>query len=86
MYQRLLTPSKAALLLAPSVGTASKCHQAGLLSLLGAGRIAVEQSANPFKQSALVLNLPEMPGRGPLPNHLVALEHALRGYDKGPPR
>ena len=56
MDRRLLTPAEAALLLAPSAGTASKCLQAGLLSLLGLGRVSIESPSSASKQSALLLN------------------------------
>lgn len=82
MDRRLLTPAEAVLLLAPGSGSASKCVQAGLLSLVGAERIAFEPSANPFKQSALLLNPPAMLDTVPLPQHLAALEQALAGYGK----
>ena len=65
------------LLLAPSTGTAYRCVQAGLLSLLGGERIAFEQSASPFKQSALLLTPRATLDPAPLPQHLVLLEQAL---------
>lgn len=83
MDRRLITPAEAALLLAPSSGTASKCLQAALLSLLSAGRIAIEQSSSMFKQSALLLNAAPPPTTPPLPSHLIALQEALQAYGKG---
>lgn len=83
MERRLITPAEAVLLLSPSNSTATKCMQAGLLSLLGAERITFEKSSSPFKQSALLIKQPAMPTTTPLPQHLVALEHALSGYGKG---
>jgi len=67
MDRRLLTPAEAALLLNPMSSTASKCLQAALLSLLSTGRITIEQSSSPFKQSALLL---KEKTTGPLPSHL----------------
>ena len=83
MNRRLITPAEAALLLAPKGSTATKCVQAGLLSLLGAERIAFEKSSNAFRQSALLINPPGTPGSSLLPMHLVALEQALIDYGKG---
>lgn len=83
MDRRLITPAEAALLLAPANSTATKCIQAGLLSLLGAERISFEKTSNPFKQSALLINAAPTPKTGPLPQHLVALEQALLAYGKG---
>lgn len=71
------------MLIAPATSTATKCIQAGLLSLLGAERIALEKKSSPFKQSALVLNSPAMSSTNSLPRHLVVLERALRDYGKG---
>lgn len=83
MKRRLLTPAEAGLLLAPGAATAAGCIQAGLLSLLDAGRIEFEPSSSPFKQSALRLS-PRSDGSGePLPSHLAALERALAEYGKG---
>jgi len=48
-----------------------------LLSLLGGERIAFEQSASPFKQSALLLTPRATLDPAPLPQHLVLLEQAL---------
>lgn len=83
MDRRLLTPAEAALLIAPAGGTASKCLQAGLLSLLGAGRIAVEPAPSVFKEPALLLASPPLSTATPLPRHLLALEQALIGYGRG---
>ena len=43
MDRRRITPAEAALLIAPTGRTATKCLQAGLLSLLAAGRIGFEK-------------------------------------------
>lgn len=83
MDRRLLTPAEAALLLAPTSGTASKCLQAGLLSLLSTGRIAIEEPSSPFKQSALILKGAASPPVGQLPSHLRAVEEALQANGKG---
>ena len=83
MVKRLLTPAEAALLLAPTGATAKKCIEAALLSLIDGGRIAVEQSSNPFKQSALLLTASTAVTAAPLPAHLAAVEQALTGYGKG---
>ena len=83
MERRLLTPAEAGLLLAPGTDVAGRCIQAGLLSLLAAGRIELELSSSPFRQSALRLR-PGSGGSGaPLPGHIEALERALAGYGKG---
>ncbi|MGZ8284148.1 MAG: hypothetical protein ACXW27_03255 [Allosphingosinicella sp.] len=83
MDRKLITPAEAVLLLAPATGTATKCIQAGLLSLLGAERIAFEKSSSLFKQSALLLNPPSRSTALPLPKHLVALERALVDHGEG---
>lgn len=83
MDRRLLTPAEAALLLAPASATATKCLQAGLLSLLGAGRISIEPSRSLFKPSALLLDRSGALTVTPLPSHLAALEQALLAYGKG---
>jgi hypothetical protein len=82
MDRKLLTPAEAALLLDPLNSTATACVQAGLLSLLGAGRITFERASSLFKQSAIQLN-PSAATAAPLPRHLVVLEQALLGYGKG---
>lgn len=84
MEKRLLTPAEAVLLLAPTSSSAGTCVQAALLSLLDAGRIAVEPASGPLKRPALVLTRPTAPPGAPLPAHLVAVEEALSGYGKGP--
>jgi hypothetical protein len=81
--KRLLTPAEAGLLLDPGTDVASRCIQAGLLSLLDAGRIEFEPSSNPFKQSALRLSSGSRASNPPLPGHLEALERALVDYGKG---
>jgi len=83
MNQKLITPAEATVLIAPATSTATRCIQAGLLSLLGAERIALEKKSSAFKQSALVLNPPTMPSTDSLPRHLVVLERALLDYGKG---
>ena len=83
MNRKLITPAEATVLVAPATSTATKCIQAGLLSLLGAERITLEKKSSPFKQSALVLNSPTMPSTDSLPRHLVVLERALLDYGKG---
>jgi hypothetical protein len=83
MDRRLLTPVEAGLLLAPAPGTAAKCLQAGLLSLLDAGRISIEPSTSVFKQTALLLDRSGALTATPLPGHLLALEQALLTYGKG---
>ena len=77
-----MTPAEAGLLLAPDTDVASRCVQAGLLSLLAAGRIQFELSSNPFKQSAVRLLARSGSPAMPLPSHLDALERALVDYDK----
>lgn len=77
-----LTPAEGVLLLVPRGTTASQCVQAGLLSLLGAERIRFETSANPFKQTALILDPPTAATPAPLPQHLAALEAALNASGK----
>jgi len=83
MDQRLLTPAEAALLLAPKSSSASKCLQAALLSLLSTGRIAIEQSNSPFKESAILLTKKASLTASPLPSHLKAVEEALIAYGGG---
>jgi hypothetical protein len=83
MHRKLITPAEATVLLAPATSTATRCIQAGLLSLLGAERIAFEKPSSALKQSALLLNPPMMPGTGSLPRHLAVLEQALLDYGKG---
>lgn len=84
MERRLITPAEAALLLEPSPGTATKCLQAGLLSLLDAGRIQLDPATSMWKQTALVMASPDSRGGEPLPAHIEALERALTDYGKGP--
>ena len=83
MDKRLLTPAEAVLLLAPSGATAKKCMQAGLLSLLDSGHIAIEQSRDRPKRSALLLTEPLVPAATRLPAHLSVLKQALASYGKG---
>lgn len=83
MDRRLLTPAEAALLLAPASSTASRCLQAGLLTLLSTGRIAIELASGPFKQSALLLRREAAPTATPMPSHLKALEQGLFACSKG---
>jgi hypothetical protein len=75
-----LSPAEAVFLLAPRAGTAAKCVEAGLLGLIGTGRIYVEESGSSKKPS---LWLQEMPGAADpaLPRHLVALEEVLVKYN-----
>lgn len=81
--KRLLTPAEAGLLLDPGTDVAGKCIQAGLLSLLDAGRIKFERSPGLFRQPALRLLSGSRGSLTPLPSHLQALEHALVAYGKG---
>ncbi len=83
MNRKLITPAEATVLIAPATSTATRCIQAGLLSLLGAERIGLEKKSSAFKQSALVLNPPTVPSTDSLPRHLVVLERALLDYGKG---
>jgi len=83
MDRKLITPAEATVLLAPATSTATKCIQAGLLSLLGAERIALEKKSSPFKQSALVLKLANDAEHGFPSRHLLVLEQALLDYGKG---
>ena len=83
MEQRLITPAEAALLLEPRGSTAAKCLQAGLLSLVDAGRLAFEASANPAKPVALVLIPTDPSQRDTLPAHIEALGRALIGNSRG---
>lgn len=83
MDRRLLTPAEATLLLSPANSTATRCIQAGLLSLLGAERISFEPTSSFLKESALLLNPSQRSEVGPLPQHLVALEQSLISYGKG---
>jgi hypothetical protein len=81
MTRNILTPAEAALLLSPRSETAVKCLEAGLLSLLSSGRIAVEASKSIFKEPALRLE-PTLASEQPaLPHHLAALEKALVDYN-----
>jgi hypothetical protein len=82
MDRKLLTPAEAALLLVPSSSTATACVQAGLLSLLGAGRINFERASSLFQQCSIHLNSSAATA-APLPRHLAVLEQALGGYGKG---
>lgn len=83
MDQMLLTPAEAVLLLAPKSGSAIKCLQAALLSLLSTGRIAIEQSSSPFKELAILLTKKAPPTETPNPSHLKAVEETLIAYDGG---
>lgn len=82
MERRLLTPPEAALLIAPRAQTATLCVQAGLLSLIGAGRIRIEKGARPSSSVLVLVATTDAPGRA-LPAHLGALEKALLEYGKG---
>lgn len=83
MEQRQLTPAEAGLLLAPGAGVATQCIQAGLLSLLAAGRIEFERSTGLFSPAALRLLSGSGGANERLPSHLAALEHVLIDYGKG---
>lgn len=81
MERRLLSPPEAALLISPGAQTAILCVQAGLLALVGAGRIQIEKGSRvsgPF----LVLNT-KAAGSVAIPDHLGALERTLLEYGKG---
>lgn len=81
MDRSLLTPAEAVLLLAPSGGSGAKCLQAGLLSLLGSGHIAIEPTRSAWRQHMLRV----LAGNGePLPRHLASLKAALAGYRTAP--
>jgi hypothetical protein len=82
MHRKLITPAEATVLLAPATSTSTRCIQAGLLSLLGAERIAFEKPSSALKQSALLLNSLGTPTDS-LPRHLAVLEQALLDYGKG---
>jgi hypothetical protein len=79
MTRNLLTPAQAALLLSPRPETAVKCLEAGLLSLLGLGRITIELLPGIFKEPALRLEPAPAPEQPALPEHLAAIEQALVG-------
>jgi hypothetical protein len=78
--RNVLSPAEAVFLLAPRAETAVKCLEAGLLALLGTGRIYVEESGS-FKEPSLCLE--EIPSAADpaLPRHLVALEEVLVKYN-----
>lgn len=80
--KRLLSPAEAGLLLDPGTNVASRCIQAGLLSLLDAGRIEFEPSTGLFGESALRVSSRSGSGAS-LPSHLAALERALLDQGKG---
>jgi hypothetical protein len=81
MTRNILTPVEAALLLSPRSETAVKCVEAGLLSLLGSGRISVEASNGIFKEPALRLEPTPGSEQPAPPHHLAALEKALVDYN-----
>lgn len=83
MERRLITPAEAALLLEPKTATAGKCIQAGLLSLLDAGRIRIDETTGLWKQTVLIALPPEAAASEPLPAHIEALEQALAAAGKG---
>lgn len=83
MDRRRITPAEAALLITPAGRTATKCLQAGLLSLLAAGRIGFEKPDGPSRPAALVLKGAGAGTTGPLPRHLAVLEAALVDAGKG---
>jgi len=88
MDRRRITPAEAALLIAPTGRTATKCLQAGLLSLLAAGRIGFEKPDWPVRPAALVLRGTGLTGVGagttdPLPRHVAVLETTLVDAGKG---
>lgn len=72
-----LLPAEAALLVEPRRSTAPQCIQAGLLTLLGRGHIAIEEQGRFLKTRYLRLR----PGDGePLPRHLATLKNAIDVY------
>lgn len=69
-----LLPAEAALLIEPRRSTAANCIQAGLLTLLGRGHIAIEEQGKLLKTRHLRIR----PGDGePLPRHLATLKNAI---------
>lgn len=83
MERRQVTPAEAALLIAPSGRTATKCLQAGLLSLLAAGRIGFDKAEGPLRPAVLHLKGPGAAADAGLPGHIAVLEAALVDYGKG---
>lgn len=81
MDRSLLTPAEAALLVAPSGNSGGKCLQAGLLSLLGSGHIAIEMRQSVWRQHKLRVLTGD---RSPLPRHLASIKAALAGYKTAP--
>lgn len=81
MTDQKLSPAEAAFLIAPKARTGHQCLEAGLLALLGAGRVRVEGAAGMFSEPALVLE-PSASG-AVLPRHVAAIEQALAGYGSG---
>jgi hypothetical protein len=78
--RNILSPAEAVFLLAPRAETAVKCVEAGLLGLLGTGRIYVEESGS-SKEPSLWLQETPSAADPALPRHLGALEEALRKYN-----
>ena len=83
MDRRRITPAEAALLIAPSGRTATKCIQAGLLSLLAARRIEFDKTAGSLKPAAMLLKGTTPGANGTLPRHIQVLETTLVEYGKG---
>src|SRR4028119_200096 len=81
MTRNMLTPAEAALLLSPRSETAVRCMEAGLLSLLSSGRIAVEASGGMFNEPALRLDPTPASEQPALPDHLAVLEKVLLDYN-----
>lgn len=75
-----LSPAEAVFLLAPQSGTAVKCLEAGLLGLLGTGRIYVEDTGS-SKEPSLWLREGSSPADPTIPRHVAALEEALATYN-----
>jgi len=83
MDRRRITPAEAALLIAPTGRTATKCLQAGLLSLLAAGRIGFEKPDGPVRPAALALRGAGAGTPDPLPRHVAVLETTLVEAGRG---
>jgi hypothetical protein len=78
--RHVLSPAEAVFLLAPRSETAVKCVEAGLLGLLGTGRIYVEESESSKEPSLWLEELPSAADPA-LPRHLAALEAVLVKYN-----
>jgi hypothetical protein len=78
--RHVLSPAEAVFLLAPRSETAVKCLEAGLLGLLGTGRIYVEEAERSKEPSLWLEEIPSAADPA-LPQHLAALEEVLVKYN-----